>query len=219
MNSTSGNISTTTTITTLDNGDHAWMMTSAALVYMMTPALAFFYGGLVENKNILNQLFLSIICMGIVTVQWCLFGYSFSFGPGNSAFGSFDFSGLRLPFHFYGDNLTFPSLTFVSYQAAFAVITPALISGAIVGRMKLLPYMLFIFLWSTFCYCPLARWLFSDYGWLHRYGTLDFAGGCVVHVSSGVSGMVCALILGNRADFDPNKPEVAHNLPFTVIGT
>ncbi|CAF1602272.1 unnamed protein product, partial [Didymodactylos carnosus] len=118
------------TSTILNSGDNAWMLTSTALVYMMTPALAFFYGGLVENKNILNQLFLSIVCMGIVTVQWCLFGYSFTFGPGNNAFGSFQFSALRYSFKFYDEtnNSTISPLTFVSYQSAFAVITPALIS-------------------------------------------------------------------------------------------
>jgi Amt family ammonium transporter len=138
-----------------------------------TPALAFFYGGLVDTKNILNQLFLSFICMAIVTVQWCLFGFSFSFGPGNSGFGSFQFGAFN--FHSTTSNLygfepdtvnaqTISLLTFACYEAAFAVITPALISGAVVGRMKLLPYMLFIFLWSTLCYDPLCRWIFSPLG-------------------------------------------------------
>ena len=138
-----------------------------------TPALAFFYGGLVDSKNILNQLFLSFICMAIVTVQWCLFGFSFAFGPGNSGFGSFQFGALN--FHSTTNSLfglepdtvnapTIPLLTFACYEAAFAVITPALISGAVVGRMKLLPYMLFIFLWSTLCYDPLCRWIFSPLG-------------------------------------------------------
>ncbi|CAF1071011.1 unnamed protein product [Didymodactylos carnosus] len=207
------------------------MMASTALVYMMTPALAFFYGGLVENKNILNQLFLSFICMAIVTVQWCLFGFSFAFGPGNNAFGSFQFGALRFPYQnssdptlFFGEGVdslnspTFPILTFAAYQAAFAVVTPALISGAVVGRMKLLPYMLFIFLWSTFCYDPLARWVFSNQGWLHQYGSLDFAGGTVVHISSGVSGFVSAIILGKRHDYDPKVDMVGHNIPFTVLG-
>ncbi|CAF0734245.1 unnamed protein product [Didymodactylos carnosus] len=203
------------------------MMTSTALVYMMTPALAFFYGGLVDIKNILNQLFLSIICMGIVTTQWCLFGFSFTFGPGNNAFGSFNYGALRFPDQtdLYGSNgdpinsPTFSLLTFTAYEAAFAVITPALISGAIVGRMKLVPYLIFIFLWTTCCYDPLARWIFFSGGWLHTYGTLDFAGGTVVHISSGVSGLVASLVLGKRHDYDPKKIDIPHNLPFTVLGT
>ncbi|CAF0951634.1 unnamed protein product [Didymodactylos carnosus] len=213
---------------TLDSGDNAWMMTSTALVFLMTPALAFFYGGMVHRKNILNQLFLSFICMGIVTSQWCLFGFSFAFGPGNSAFGSFKFGALRFPgdpSHLYGErddpnnSPTFPLLTYAAFQAAFAVITPALISGAIVGRMKMISYLIFISVWTTVCYDPLARWVFSYQGWLHKYGTLDFAGGTVIHISSGVAGLVSSLILGKRTDYDPTKHDVAHNLPFTLLGT
>ncbi|CAF3544128.1 unnamed protein product [Rotaria sp. Silwood1] len=203
-------------------------MTSTALVYMMTPGLACFYGGLVESKNFLNQIFLSIVCMAIIPVQWCLFGYSFAFGPGNSVFGSFNYAVLRsFGFNnFYGENsdpmnsLTIPSLTFVSFQCAFAIITVALISGSVVGRMKLIPYMIFVFLWSTFCYDPLARWIFSGQGWLNRMGTIDFAGGMVVHFASGISGLVAAIILGSRSNFDPNVLKTGQtHLPFTVLGT
>jgi len=156
----------------------------------MTPALACFYGGLVENKNFLNQLFLSIVCMAIIPVRWCLFGYSFTFGPGNAVFGS------------------------------FAMITPALISEAIVGRIKLIPYMILIFLWATFCYDPLARWILSSQGWLNRMGVLEFAGGFVVHVSSVTSDLVAALILGSRAHFDPDVVNAGQtNLSFTILGT
>ncbi|CAF1178399.1 unnamed protein product [Rotaria sp. Silwood1] len=203
-------------------------MTSTGLVYMMTPALACFYGGLVESKNFLNQLFLSIVCMAIIPVQWCLFGYSFTFGPGNSAFGSFEYAldskvGLV---NLYGENvdeinpLAVPSLTFSAFQCAFAIITPALISGAVVGRMKLIPYMIFVFLWTTFCYDPLARWIFFSQGWLHQMGVIDFAGGLVVHMSSGISGLVAAFILGSRAQFDPDVVNSGQtNLPFTIVGT
>ncbi|CAF3963784.1 unnamed protein product [Rotaria sp. Silwood1] len=203
-------------------------MTSTALVYMMTPGLACFYGGLVESKNFLNQIFLSIVCMAIIPVQWCLFGYSFAFGPGNSVFGSFNYAALR-SFglnNFYGENsdpmnsLTIPSLTFVSFQCAFAIITAALISGSVVGRMKLIPYMIFVFLWSTFCYDPLARWVFSRQGWLNRMGTIDFAGGIVVHFASGISGLVAAIILGSRSHFDPDVLKTGQtHLPFTMLGT
>ena len=203
-----------------DTGDNAWMMTSSVLVLMMTPALAFFYGGLVDHKNILNQLFLSFICMGIVLVQWILFGFSFAFGPPVSAgFGSFDWSVLRFGEIFNANySPTYPLLTYCIYQATFAIITPALISGAIVGRMKLIPYMLFIFIWSTVCYDPMAHWVWGDNGWLKHLGTLDFAGGTVVHILSGVSGLVASIILGKRHDYNPHSI-AAHNLPFTVLGT
>ncbi|CAF1584308.1 unnamed protein product [Rotaria magnacalcarata] len=203
-------------------------MTSTGLVYMMTPALACFYGGLVENKNFLNQLFLSIVCMAIIPVQWCLFGYSFTFGPGNSVFGSFDYSaGRKLGLvSLNGETadqvnpLSVPSLAFSAFQCSFAIITPALISGAVVGRMKLIPYMLFIFLWATFCYDPLARWTFYNLGWLRQMGVVDFAGGLVVHISSGISGLVAALILGSRAQFDPDVLNTGQtNIPFTIVGT
>jgi Amt family ammonium transporter len=200
-----------------DTGDNAWMMTSTALVLLMTPALAFFYGGLVDRKNILNQLFLSFICMGIVFVQWVLFGFSFAFGPSiKIGFGWFVLRFDKSDNEIYSP--TYPLFTFAAYQATFAIITPALISGAIVGRMKLIPYMIFIFIWSTVCYDPMARWVWSCNGWLKSLGTLDFAGGTVVHILSGVSGLVASVILGKRSDYDPHST-VAHNLPFTILGT
>jgi Amt family ammonium transporter len=219
-NTTTSPMVNTTLLIAHDTGDNAWMMTSTALVLLMTPALAFFYGGLVDRKNILNQLFLSFICMGIVFVQWVLFGFSFAFGPPVSpGFGSFGWSALRFA---ESDNAiyspTYPLLTFAMYQGTFAIITPALISGAIVGRMKLIPYMIFIFLWSTVCYDPMAHWVWGSNGWLKQLGTLDFAGGTVVHILSGVSGLVAAAILGKRSDYDSHST-TAHNLPFTILGT
>jgi Amt family ammonium transporter len=200
---------TTTTVGTVqyDTGDNAWMMSSTALVLLMTPALAFFYGGLVDHKNILNQLFLSFICMGIVLVQWVLFGFSFAFGPPVSAgFGSFGWAVLRFGESFNSNySPTYPLLTYATFQATFAIITAALISGAIVGRMKLIPY-------------PMAHWVWGDNGWLKHLGTLDFAGGTVVHILSGVSGLVASIILGKRHDYDPSST-AAHNLPFTILGT
>lgn len=195
---------------------------------MMTPALACFYGGLVESKNFLNQLFLSIVCMALIPVQWNLFGYSFTFGPGNSVFGSFEYAveikaGLvGLNGEVIDDNNppTVPSLAFAAFQCSFAIITPALISGAVVGRMKLIPYMIFVFLWATFCYDPIARWVFFSKGWLSQMGVIDFAGGLVVHFASGISGLVAALILGSRAQFDPDVLNTGQtNLPYTIIGT
>jgi Amt family ammonium transporter len=203
-----------------DTGDNAWMMTSTALVLLMTPALAFFYGGLVDHKNVLNQLFLSFICMGIVFVQWVLFGFSFAFGPPVSrGFGSFGWTVLRFGEGFNSDySPTYPLLTYAAYQGTFAIITAALISGSIVGRMKLIPYMIFIFIWTTVCYDPMAHWVWGDNGWLKHLGTLDFAGGTVVHILSGFSGLVASIILGKRHDYDPNST-AAHNLPFTILGT
>ncbi|CAF1592242.1 unnamed protein product, partial [Adineta steineri] len=156
----------------------------------------------------------------IVFVQWVLFGFSFAFGPPVSpGFGSFDWAVLRFG-ELYNPNYspTYPLLTYCAYQGTFAVITPALISGAIVGRMKIIPYMIFIFIWSTVCYDPMAHWVWGDNGWLKHLGTLDFAGGTVVHILSGVSGLVASIILGKRHDYDP-RGTPAHNLPFTILGT
>ncbi|CAF3750324.1 unnamed protein product [Rotaria sp. Silwood1] len=207
-------------INPFDTGDNSWMLTSTVLVLLMTPALAFFYGGMVDRKNILNQLFLSFICMGIITVQWVLIGFSFAFGPPVSkGFGSFDWSVLR-----FGEvenidySPTYSLLTFCMYQCTFAIITPALISGSIVGRMKMIPYMIFIFIWTTVCYDPMAHWVWGSNGWLKTLGTLDFAGGTVVHILSGVSGFTASIILGKRHDYDPYSTS-AHNLPFTILGT
>ncbi|CAF2077405.1 unnamed protein product [Rotaria magnacalcarata] len=203
-------------------------MTSTGLVYMMTPALACFYGGLVENKNFLNQLFLSVVCMAIIPAQWCLFGYSFAFGPGNSVFGSFQYAVLSpmAMVNRNGENIdksnvsSVTSLAFVAFQCSFATITPALISGAVVGRMKLIPYMIFIFVWTTVCYDPLARWVSFNGGWLHKMGVLDFSGGLIVHLSSGISGLVAAIILGSRVQFDPDAVNIGQtNLAFTMLGT
>jgi len=203
-------------------------MTSTGLVYLMTPALACFYGGLVENKNFFNQLFLSIVCMALITVQWYLFGHSFAFSPGNDFIGSFDYSLERRASFVaaYGENIDLTnaplvsSLSYAAFHCSLAVITPALISGAVVGRMKLIPYMIFIVLWSTICYGPLTRWIFYYNGWLRRMGTVDFSGGLVVHAASGISGLVAAIILGSRAHFDPDVTTAGQtNLPFTILGT
>ncbi|CAF2615652.1 unnamed protein product [Rotaria sp. Silwood2] len=222
------NIVTTTTSTTtttntapspIDTGDNAWMMTSTALVLMMTPALAIFYAGLVHRKNVLNQLFLVFLCMGVVFVQWVLVGFSFAFGdPVSVGFGSFAEAALR----FSGDRFdpvycpTYSLLTYAAYQGTFAIITCAIIS--VVGRIRLVPYIIFIFVWTTVCYDPMAHWVWGSNGWLKNLGTLDFAGGTVVHILSGVSGIIAALIIGKRHDYD-YQPNTAHNLPLTVLGT
>ncbi|CAF0932990.1 unnamed protein product [Rotaria sp. Silwood1] len=213
--------STTTTVTPIDTGDNAWMMTSTALVLMMTPALAIFYAGLVHRKNVLNQLFLVFLCMGLVFVQWVLVGFSFAFGdPVSVGFGSFAEAALR----FNGDRYdsfycpTYSLLTYAAYQGTFAIITCAIISGSVVGRIRLVPYLIFIFIWTTVCYDPMAHWVWSSNGWLRTYGTLDFAGGTVVHILSGVSGLIAALVIGKRHDYE-YRTNIAHNLPLTVLGT
>lgn len=200
-------------------------MTSTGLVYMMTPALACFYGGLVENKNFLNQLFLSFVCMAIIPIQWCLFGYSFVFGPGNSIFGSFRYALTRqlILLNESIDKIDVSStisFAFICFQCSFATLAPALISGAVVGRMKLIPYMIFIFLWTTLCYDPLTRWIIFKDGWLHKIGVIDFSGGLYVHLASGISGLVAAIILGSRVHFDPDATRAGQtNLSFTLLGT
>ncbi|MEJ2314274.1 MAG: ammonium transporter [Nitrospirota bacterium] len=201
----------------IDTGDTAWILASAALVLLMTPGLAMFYGGMVRKKNVLGTLMHSFIAIAVISVQWVLVGYSLSFGPDAGGFvGSLQWFGLKgvgLEPSSYAP--TIPHLAFVIYQCMFAVITPALISGAFAERMKFSAYVLFILLWSTLIYDPIAHWIWGSGGWLH--GTLDFAGGLVVHLSSGVSALVAALVIGSRREYlkEPIRP---HNLPMTVLG-
>ena len=212
------------TPSSINTGDTAWMLVSTALVMLMTPGLALFYGGMVRSKNVLNILMQSFVALGIVTLVWVLWGYSLAFGPGNRFIGSFTWIGLNhvgaAPSAYAP---TIPHSVFMIYQMMFAVITPALISGAIAERMKFSTYMVFMALWSTLVYCPLAHWVWGSGGWLGAdgLGALDFAGGTVVHISSGVSALVLALILGKRRSRvsiheEDTRP---HNLPLTLIGT
>jgi ammonium transporter, Amt family len=200
-------------------GDTAWVLISAALVMLMVPGLAFFYGGLVRRKSSLNTLMMSMAALGVISVQWVVFGYSFAFSPGSPYFGGFAWAGLSL----VGANpnvtyaATIPHLAFAAFQMMFAAITIALVSGAVVERMKFSAYLLFALLWSTLIYDPLAHWVWGDGGWLHTLGALDFAGGTVVHISAGVSALVAAIMLGKRRDFG-RAPLVPHNVPFTVLG-
>lgn len=200
-------------------GDTAWVLVSAALVLLMLPGLALFYGGLVRGKSSLNTMMMSAVALGVVGVQWVLFGYSLAFEPGGALLGGLRWLGLRGvgadPEPTYG--ATIPHLAFVIFQAMFAVITAALISGALVERMRFKAYLAFILLWTTLVYDPLAHWVWGDGGWLRSLGALDFAGGTVVHVSAGVSALVAALVLGPRRDFR-RVPLVPHNVPFTLLG-
>jgi len=194
--------------------DVAWMLVATALVLLMTPGLAFFYGGLVRSKNALNTMMMSFVALGVVGVVWALAGYSLAFAPGNAVIGDLSRALLR------GVGLepqgTIPHVLFMCFQGTFAIITAALISGAIVERMRFSAYMLFIALWALFVYAPVAHWVWGG-GWLAGLGALDFAGGTVVHVNAGVAALVAAMVLGPRKDF-ARQAILPHNVPFTLLG-
>lgn len=205
----------------LDKGDTAWMLTSAALVLMMTiPGLFLFYGGLVRGKNILGTIMHSFIIVALITIQWVLWGYSLAFGPSVGGwFGSlawFGLSGVGTdPNPDYA--ATIPHLAFMVYQMMFAIITPALITGSFAERVKFSTFIVFILLWATFIYDPLAHWVWGVGGKLRGIGALDFAGGTVVHISSGVSALVAAIMFGRRIGYGAEAMP-PHNLPFSVVG-
>jgi Amt family ammonium transporter len=198
----------------MNQADTAWMLVSTALVLLMTPALAFFYGGLVRSKNALNTMMMSFISLGFVAVAWGLIGYSLAFAPGSALIGDLS----RVFLHGVGlePNGTIPHLLFMCYQATFCIITAALISGAVVERMRFPAYVTFITLWSIIVYAPIAHWVWGG-GWLSKMGALDFAGGTVVHVNAGIAALVAAIVVGKRRDF-PSGPLLPHNVPFTLLG-
>jgi ammonium transporter, Amt family len=198
----------------MNQSDTAWMLMSTALVLLMTPALAFFYGGLVRSKNALNTMMMSFISLGFVAVAWAVIGYSLAFAPGNAVVG--DLSRLFLRGVGLEPNGTIPHLLFMCYQATFCIITAALISGAIVERMRFSAYVVFITLWAIVVYCPIAHWVWGG-GWLSKLGALDFAGGTVVHVNAGVAALVAAIVVGKRRDY-PSSSVLPHNVPFTLLG-
>jgi len=203
---------------TVNAGDTAWLLVSTAMVLLMTPGLALFYGGLVRTKNVLSTFMHSFFAMGLVTVQWALFGYSLAFGQDHGGLiGGFDFVLLRGVGVDPAPGQTVPHLLFMAYQMMFAIITPALISGAFAERLKFSAFALFTLLWTTFIYDPLAHWVWGTGGWLLKFGALDFAGGTVVHISSGVSALVFALTIGRRRVF-PRDKHVPHNLTMTLLG-
>ena len=186
----------------------------------MTPGLALFYGGMVRRKNVLGTIMHSFVAMGIITIQWVLFGYSLSFGPDIGHFiGNLDWIGLKnVGFEPNGDyGPTVPHQAYMIFQMMFAIITPALISGAIAERFKFSTYVVFLVLWSTLVYDPLAHWVWGTGGWLKDMGALDFAGGLVVHISSGVSALACALVLGKRKGYQV-EIMAPHNLTLTILG-
>ena len=198
----------------MDKADTAFMLIAAALVLLMTPALAFFYGGLVRSKNALNTMMMSFVSLGFIGVLWAVIGYSLAFAPGNNWIG--DTSRMFLRGVGLEPQGTIPHLLFMCYQGTFAIITAALISGAIVERMRFSAYLLFICLWALVVYSPLAHWVWGG-GWLADMGALDFAGGTVVHVNAGVAALVAAICVGKRSDY-PSSALLPHNVPFTLLG-
>ena len=206
----------------INSGDTAWVLTSAALVMLMTPGLALFYGGLVRRKNVLSTIMHSVFILALVSVTWVLFGFTLAFGKdvnGWGIIGGLDYIGLHdvgvKPLTQYAP--TIPGSAYMAFQMMFAVITPALITGAFAERKRFKAFVLFSLLWTTLVYSPIAHWVWGDGGWLHQMGVLDFAGGTVVHISSGVAALVAALVLGPRVKRESDRFE-PHDVRLTVIG-
>jgi ammonium transporter, Amt family len=203
----------------MNQADTAWMLIATALVLLMTPALAFFYGGLVRSKNALNTMMMSFISLGFVGILWAVLGYSLAFTPGNDWIG--DFSRVFLNGVGTGPEgaivaLTIPHMLYMAFQATFCIITAALISGAIVERMRFSAYVTFISLWSVLVYAPIAHWVWGG-GWLAKLGALDFAGGTVVHVNAGIAALVAAIVVGKRQEY-PSSSMLPHSVPLTLLG-
>ena len=209
----------------IDTGATAWVLVSTALVAFMTPGLAFFYGGMVRSKNVLGMLMQNIFAMGLISVLWAAIGFSLAFGGDNAYIGNFDFLFLKdlasiaeLPGYTGDFGLVVPIMVFFAFQMMFAVITPALITGATADRLKFSAYAVLIGVWGVVVYPTVAHWVFSPNGWLFKRGALDFAGGAVIHVNAGVAALAVILVLGNRKGW-PREAMPPHNLPFTVLGT
>ena len=204
----------------INSGDNTWLLISTSLVMLMTPGLAFFYGGMVRRKNTLSTIMMSFMALGLIGILWVLYGYSISFGKDIlGIIGGLNYLGLnnvgQTPSSVYAT--TVPHLSFMAFQMMFAVITVALITGAVVERMKFSAILVFAIIWFTVVYCPIAHWVWGG-GWLSKLGTLDFAGGTVVHINAGVSALALAMLLGPRKGFKNGSNMTAHNIPFVVIG-
>ena len=204
----------------INPADTVFVLFSTAFVMLMTPGLAFFYGGMVRKKNVLSVLMQCFILLCLLTVHWMLFGYSLSFAPGKGFWGGlawFGLNGVGLE-PYAGYSATIPHQAFMVFQMMFAIITPALIIGAFAERMKFSAFLVFSLLWATFVYAPICHWVWGVGGWLRNLGVLDFAGGIVVHTSAGIAALAVTLIIGRRKNLDHNVP-APHNLPFVVLGT
>ncbi len=199
-------------------GDTAWMLVSSALVFLMSPGLAFFYTGLVRRKNALNTLMMTCLAISIGALIWLVAGYSLAFSPGSPLIGGLSaafFFGVGQQPNTYAT--TIPALVFAAYQGMFASITPAIISGAIVERMRFSFYLVFLSFWSLIVYAPVAHWIWGEGGWIRALGALDFAGGTVVHITAGVAAFMCAALLGARHDYRETEL-IPHNVPFVLLG-
>ena len=203
----------------MNTGDTAFMLIATAMVMVMTPALALFYGGLVRRKNVLATTMQSFVCLGVISIIWVVYGYSLAFGPDVGHFiGNLDnvfLKGVGLEAGPY--SATIPALLFCAFQLMFAIITPALITGAFAERMKFTAFLAFTILWSTLVYLPVCHWVWGQEGWLFKMGALDFAGGTVIHINSGAAALVAALVLGKRKGYGRDSMH-PHNLPMTVLG-
>ncbi|HVW32902.1 MAG TPA: ammonium transporter [Acidimicrobiia bacterium] len=207
-------------------GNTAWVLASAALVLFMTPGLAFFYGGMVRSKNVLGMLMQNFFCMGLVSVLWAVVVFSLAFGGTGRYIGDFSFVGLKtlgnvktvIPSYAGDFALAVPALAFCAFQLMFAIITPALITGATADRMKFRGWVVFLAVWLVAVYAPVAHWVFAPAGWLFHMGALDFAGGTVVHINAGIAALAVILVLGKRKGW-PNETMPPHSLPLTLLGT
>jgi Amt family ammonium transporter len=195
----------------MDSGNTAWLLTSAALVLFMTPGLAFFYGGMVRSKNVLGMLMQNVFAMGIISVIWALIGFSLAFGGDASLIGNFDYA-------FVYDIAENEGMAFFAFQMMFAVITPALITGATADRLKFSGYALFIAIWSIIVYSPVAHWVWDAGGWIFDMGAQDFAGGAAIHINAGIAALAVVAVVGARRGHG-SEPMPPHNLPYTVLGT
>lgn len=205
----------------IDTGATAWMVVASVLVLLMTPGLALFYGGMVRRKNVLSTFLHSFIMMGVVSVVWMLIGYSIAFGKtSNGVIGGMDAVLGHVPFNVPNKDQAphIPAAQFMLYQMMFAIITPALISGALAERMKFSAYVMFTTLWLVVVYCPVACWVWNANGWANKLGALDFAGGTVVHLASGMAALAACIMLGKRKSLVNKEPILPHNLPFTLLG-
>jgi Amt family ammonium transporter len=210
----------------IDSGNTAWVLVSAALVLFMTPGLALFYGGMVRAKNVLGMLMQNFFAMGLISIIWAVIGFSLAFGDGGKFIGNLDFLGMAklanletiLPGYEGDFALSIPPYAFFAFQMMFAIIAPALFTGATADRLKFSAYAVFIGVWSVLVYSTVAHWVFSPEGWLFRRGALDFAGGAVVHINAGIAALVLAILLGKRRGW-PGEPMPPHSLPFTLLGT
>lgn len=199
----------------MDTGNTAWVLISSALILFMTPGLAFFYAGMVRSRHVLGMLMQNVFAMGIISVIWAAVGFTLAFGGTGNIIGNLDFAFLYDVTKLDGD---IPGMAFVAFQMMFAVITPALITGATADRLKFAGFAVFIAIWSLIVYVPVARWVFNPNGWIWEMGALDFAGGAAIHINAGIAALAVVAVIGNRRGHG-DEPMPPHNLPFTVLGT